>query len=160
MHHQTVGGSQSRTRRAEHVKVGRLLRVESMQCRRCTKAYRNGSATGTVQSAQSQFVGRLAPTVDTLPNPFEIAGFQLRLEAAPSEVTQNLAARRYPSLFLKQSVQLAHDADRRCSTIVMKGTRAYLWMSDDLWTAVSCDGSRKCQRKSAVGVQTRSLAGS
>jgi hypothetical protein len=49
-----------------------------------------------------------------LPNPFEIAGFQLGLEAAPGEVLQYLAASGNPTLFLEQSVELVHDADRRC----------------------------------------------
>ncbi len=51
MHHETVGGTQSRTRRTEHVKVGWLFRVESMQCGGRAEAYRNGSTTGQVEAA-------------------------------------------------------------------------------------------------------------
>ena len=50
MHHETVGGTQSRTRRTEHVKVGWLFGVESVQGGGRTEAYRNGRAAAQVQA--------------------------------------------------------------------------------------------------------------
>jgi hypothetical protein len=51
MNNQTIGGTETRTRRTEHVQIGGLFGVESMQGGGSTKANGHGGSTYKVETA-------------------------------------------------------------------------------------------------------------